>query len=358
MPVTSMTGWKIKCRAGPLSCALALLIALASLPSLAQTRSLADIAADQAPDRLARLVEGAKKEGTLNIYTSRVAEDTMPVTNAFTKKYGVGVQVWRASNHEIIQRAVAETRAGRCPADVISSGTPSLEPLSREKLLQPVKSPTIAELLPQAVRPHGDWVGVSVNIIAAAYNTDQVKPNEVPRSYADLTNPRWKNRLAIEAEAVDWFAALMGKLGEEKGVALFREIVRTNGVSTRIGHTLLANLVAAGEVSLAMNVYSYKPEQLRRADAPVRPLYLPPVIALATGVSVTRCATHPNAAVLFHEFMLKDGQEILAQREIVPTNLKVRPLPTEMDITLMDPVEMLDNGAKWNALWNDVVIRR
>jgi iron(III) transport system substrate-binding protein len=324
---------------------------------LAQTRTLADIASDTAPDRLARIAADAKKEGTLNLYTSRVAEDTTPVTDAFTRKYGIAIQVWRASNQNIIQRAVAESRAGRCPADVISSGTPALEPLYREQLLAPVKSPTTSELMPQALRPHGAWVGVSVNIISGAYNTDLVKPADVPKSYDELTNPKWKGRLAIEAEDVDWFAALLSKLGEEKGTALFRDIVRTNGVSTRTGHTLIANMVAAGEVPLALTVYSYKPEQLDRAGAPVRALYLPPLIALATGVSVTRCATHPNAAVLFYEFMLREGQEILAKRDIVPTNLKVRPLPANMEISFMDPEQMLDNGPRWTELWNNIFIK-
>jgi iron(III) transport system substrate-binding protein len=333
------------------------LLALAS-PAAAQTRALAEIASDQSPDRIEKLIAGAKKEGTLGLYTSRVAEDTTPVTAAFTRKYGVTVQVWRASNQDVVQRAVTESRAGRCPADVISSGTPALEPLSRELLLQPVKSPTTADLLAQALRPSGDWVGISVNIISAAYNTNLVKPEEVPKSYDDLKNPRWKDRLAIEAEDSDWFATLLGKLGEDKGVALFREIVRTNGVSTRTGHTLLSNMVAAGEVPLAITVYSYKPEQLAREGAPIRALYLPPVIALATGVSVTRCAPHPNAAVLFYEFMLREGQEILAKRDIAPTNQKVRPLPEGMEIILMDPAEMLDHGAKWNELWKAAVIRR
>jgi iron(III) transport system substrate-binding protein len=337
---------------------LTLALALAAAPAMAQTRSLADIASDQAPDRMQRLIEGARKEATLSLYTSRVAEDTTPVTDAFMRKYGVAVQVWRASNQDVVQRAVTESRAGRCPADVISSGTPALEPMSRERLLQGVKSPTTAELMPQALRPHGEWVGISVNIIAAAYNTNLVKPNEVPKNYDDLKSPRWKNRLAIEAEDSDWFAALLGKLGEDAGAALFRDIVRTNGVSTRTGHTLLANMVAAGEVPFAITVYSYKPEQLAREGAPIRPLYLPPVIALATGVSVTRCAPHPNAAVLFYEFMLREGQEILAKRDIVPTNQKVRPLPAGMEITLMDPAEMLDHGAKWTELWKATVIRR
>jgi iron(III) transport system substrate-binding protein len=322
-----------------------------------QTRTLSDIASDEAPDRMQRLAADAKREGSLSLYTSRVAEDATPLTDAFTKKYGIGVQVWRASNQDIIQRSVAESRAGRCPADVISSGTPALEPLYREQLLQPVKSATTSELMPQALRPHGAWVGVSVNIISGAYNSNLVKPQDVPASYDDLKNPKWKDRLAIEAEDVDWFAALLGKLGEEKGVALFRDIVRTNGVSMRIGHTLIANMVAAGEVPLAMTVYSYKPEQLARIGAPVRALYLPPLIALATGVSVTRCAPHPNAAVLFYEFMLRDGQEVLAKRDIVPTNRKVRPLPASTEITFMDPVQMLDNGPKWTALWNNIFIK-
>jgi iron(III) transport system substrate-binding protein len=341
---------------------LSALVAFASPVALAaaafaQPRTLAEIADYQGPDRMERLIEGAKKEGSLTLYTSRVAEDTTPVTDAFTKKYGVDVQVWRASNRAVLQRVVQERRAGRCAADVVSSGTPALEPLHREQVLQAIKSPTEPELMPQALRPHGEWIGISVNIISAAYNTNLVRAGEVPKTLDDVKDPRWKGRLAIEAEDVDWFAAVVGKLGEDAGLKLFRDIVRTNGVSARSGHTLLANMVAAGDVPLALTVYSYKPEQLARAGAPIRPLYLPPVIALATGVSVTRCATRPNAAVLFYEFMLRDGQEILAKRDIVPTNLKVRPLPDGLEITLMDPLEMLDNGAKWTELWQKTVIR-
>jgi len=330
---------------------------VAPTAACAQSRSLAEIAAYQGTDRLERLIAGAKKEGSLVLYTSRVAEDTTPVVDAFTKKFGIEVQVWRASNRQVLQRVVQERRAGRCAADVVSSGTPALEPLHREQLLQAVASHTAAELMPQALRPHGEWVGISVNIISAAYNTNLVRPVEVPKSYEDLKHPRWKGRLAIEADDVDWFAAVVGKLGEETGLRLFRDIVRGNGVSVRAGHTLLANMVAAGEVPLALTVYSYKPEQLTRAGAPIRALYLPPVVALATGVSVTRCATRPNAAVLFYEFMLRDGQEVLAGRDIVPTNQKIKPLPAGMEITLMDPLEMLDHGAKWTELWQKTVIR-
>ena len=99
--------------------------------------------------------------------------------------------------------------------------------------------------------------------------------------------------------------------------------MKTNGVSMRKGHTLLANLVAAGEVPLALTVYSYKPEQQKRAGAPVEPLYLAPVIALGYGPAVAKCAPHPNAAVLFYDFMLDDGQAIWAKRDMAVTNPKI-----------------------------------
>ena len=55
--------------------------------------------------------------------------------------------------------------------------------------------------------------------------------------------------------------------------------------------------------------------------------------------------------------MLREGQEVLAKRDIVPTNLKVRPLPANTEITFMDPVQMLDNGPKWTGLWNNIFIK-
>jgi ABC-type Fe3+ transport system substrate-binding protein len=79
----------------------------------------------------------------------------------------------------------------------------------------------------------------------------------------------------------------------------------------------LANMVIAGEVPLAITNFSYKSDQLAEAGAPIRTLYLDPVIGFSSAVSVSRCATHPNAAVLFYDFMLTRGQEILAARGMV-----------------------------------------
>jgi len=334
-----------------------LLVALTLSSPAALAQTLAEIAAYQGPDRTARLIAGAKKEGAVSYYTSLVTEDSTPVIGAFKRRYGIDVALWRGSTEALVQRALNESRAGRCPADAYHSGPPALEPLHREKLLHPVKSPSSAALTPQALQPHGEYVGVYLNLFAAAYNTNLVRADEVPKSYEELRHPRWKGRLAIEADDAPWFAALASKLGEDKGIALFRDIVQTNGLSLRKGHTLLANMVVAGEVPLALTVFSYKSDQLQHAGAPIRTLYLPPVIALATSISVSRCAPHPHAAVLLYDFMIGEAQEILAKRDLIPTNPALKPLPDGLELTFMDPAQMLDQGKKWTALWEQTIVR-
>src|SRR5258705_9621898 len=244
---------------------IALTLAFGMSPAGAQTRAMADIASYAGADRMERLVGGARKEGVVSLYGSSVAEDMNPATDAFKKKYGVDVSYWRASSENLVQRTVAENRAGRCAVDAFATVAAELEALHREKLLQAVISPLTAGLIPQALRPHGEWVATRLNIFSAAYNTNLVKKDEVPKSYEDLKHPRWKGRLAVEADDGDWFAAIVSTMGEERGLELFRDIVRTNGLALRKGHTLLANMVGAGEVPLALTVFSYKSDQLQRS---------------------------------------------------------------------------------------------
>src|SRR5262249_56931249 len=104
-------------------------------------------------------------------------------------KYGIEVHFGRGSTEAIVQRALAESRAGRCPADAYLSGPPALEPLHRERMLLAVKSPVAADVMPQALQPHGEYVGVFLNLFASAYNTNLVKAAEVPKNYQDPKHP-------------------------------------------------------------------------------------------------------------------------------------------------------------------------
>jgi iron(III) transport system substrate-binding protein len=333
------------------------LLAFLALLSIPATTAFgqADIATYQGADRTQKLVDGAKKEGTLTIYTSATVDDMAALTQAFEKKYGVKVQVWRASSENIIQRAATEARGNRFDADVFETDGVAMEALYREKLFQEVKSPFLAELMPEAILPHKQWIGDRVQIFTAAYNTRLVKKEDLPKTYDELVNPKYKGKLGIEAADHDWFSAVVTDMGEEKGLKLFREIVAKNGLSVRKGHTLLANLVVSGEVPLALTTYLYKVLQLKNDKAPIDYLVLPPEIARAQGTGMAKKAPHPHAAVLFIDFLLSDGQEILGKRDFIPTNLKVKPLPEGMHLKFVDPAKLLDENDKWEKLYKQIV---
>jgi iron(III) transport system substrate-binding protein len=307
---------------------------------------------------MARLAEGAKKEGTLTLYTSVTVEDMAALTAAFEEKYGVKVKVWRASAENVLQRAVVEARAGRYEVDAFELGGREMESLHREKILQEVKTPALADLLPQAIIPHHEWVGTRLNIITVAYNTNLIRKDDIPKRYEDLLDPKWKGRLGIEAEDYDWLATLAAEMGEEKTIKLFRDIVARNGISVRKGHTLLTNLVVAGEVPFALTVYGYLAEQLKNKGAPINWILLPPTVARATHVAVAKNAPHPNAAVLFFDFIIGDGQKILAERNFVATNKAADSPFTKGPMKLIDPSVMLDESAKWQDLYDKIVLKQ
>lgn len=211
----------------------------------------AQVPAYQGPDRAQLLLKGARAEGTLNVYTSMAEKDSARLVEAFEKKQGIKVKVWRSGKNKLLQRVVTEARAGRHDADFILNPAPEMEALHREKLLQPVWSPRQQDLSPAALPAHREWTVMRVYLFAQAYNTRQVSPAEVPSSVDDLLHPRWKGRLGIEAK---WFYTMVQAMGEEMGLRFFRQLVATSAPSLCNGNSLLNNMVVSGEVPLALNV--------------------------------------------------------------------------------------------------------
>jgi iron(III) transport system substrate-binding protein len=318
----------------------------------------AEMATYSGADRTDKLVAGAKKEGVVTLYTSANVDDMAIVSAAFEKKYGVKVRVWRGSSETLVQRGVVEARGGRFDADVFETGGAAMESLHLEKLLQEVKSPVLADLDPTALRPHGEWTGTRYNVFVAAYNTRLIRKDELPKHYGDLVDPKWKGKLGIEADDSDWFGGVIDQLGEERGLKLFRDIVAANGISVRKGHTLLANLITSGEVPLALTAYAYRALQLKNSGAPVDWFTVPPTIARLEGIGVARRAAHPNAAILFYDFMLTEAQELLNARDYFPTSRKVRPPVEVHSLTFLDPAKVLDNSQKWGKYYRDTFISR
>ena len=340
--------------AGLIAAAAALLVA-AGCGAAVPEATAADVALYEGVDRLNKLIEGAKREGQLTIYTSAQSNDLGPVVEAFEKKYGITASVWRAGSESVLNRALQESRAGRVTVDIVETNGPELEALHREQILQLVKSPHHADLIAPAIRPHGEWVGTRLNVFVQAYNTKLVKKEELPKTWEDLLDPKWKGKLGIEQEDSDWLAGVFGEIGEAKGRQLFKDIVAANGISARKGHTLLTQLVVSGEVPLALTVYNYKAEQLRSEGAPIDWFTIGNAIARPNGVAVARNAPHPHAAALFYDFELsEEGQKIIAEREFVPTSKKIDTPLNKVPMTFVDARVSIDEYDKWKTLYQEL----
>lgn len=319
----------------------------------------ANLATYEGADRMERIVAAAKKEGALTLYTT-IAEKDLPVLiKPFETKYGIKVNVWRAGTDKVLQRTLAEASAKRRDVDVVHFGSPEMEALSREKVLQPVASPTYRDLVPGSVPQHREWAATLLSVWVQAYNTNLIKKADLPKTYQDLLDPKWKGKLGIEGKNQDWFASVVESMGgKDKGVKFFQDLVSRNGVSPRTGHTLLTNMVVSGEVPMALTVYNYMPEQAKKKGAPIDWFAIEPAIARSNAVGVARNAPHPAAALLFHEYMLTDAQQLMTMIDYVPTNTKAISPLKGVKILITDPIRSLDEAEQWTTLFDETVVKR
>jgi len=311
----------------------------------------------QGPDREAKIASGAKKEGQVVIYTSLNLKDSVPLTEVFEKKTGIKVELWRASSEKVLQRAVTEARAGRFSPDILETNGPEMEAMYREKLLEPFYSPNFKDLPAAAFPKHRHYIADRFNFFTIGYNTNLVKPEEVPKSYLELAEPRWSGRVGIEGSDVDWFAAMVKSMGEEKGLAFFRKLAE-NKPQIRTGHTLMAELLASGEIPLCATIYNHNVERLTVKGAPVKWKALVPTFGRPNAIGVTKRAPHPYAALAFADFMLsKEGQTIIKERNRVPSSLSVDTHLNKFPFQMIDPVITLDEDEKWSKIWSDLFLK-
>jgi len=308
-------------------------------------------------DRDQRVLAGAKKEGSVMVYTSLNTKDSVPITEVFEKKYGVKVELWRSSSEKVLQRAVTEARAGRYAVDAFELNGPELEAMWREGLLDRFYSPQAKNMPPQAFAKSGAYVADRFNFFTIAYNTKLVKPDEVPNSYEDLLKPGWVGRIGIEASDTDWFGSIVHAMGEQKGLAFFRKLAQMKP-QMRTGHTLMAELVSSGEIPLAATIYNHNAERLKVKGAPIEWKALTPTFGRPNGVAVAKRAEHPNAALLFADFMLSlEGQRLIQKVNRVPASNKVDSKLNDFPYEMIDPVVVIDEAPKWEKLWSELFLK-
>ena len=309
-------------------------------------------------DREQRLLENARKEGSVVLYTSLAPTESGPLGQAFEKKTGVKVEIFRTISEKIVQRAVTEARARRFAFDVVETNGPEMEIMAREKVFSEFYSPYLADLPARAIPAHRQWIPDRVNFFVVAFNTAKVKREEIPKNYSGFIDPRWKGRLGIEATDAEWMATLVKLWGEPAGMDYFRKLAEMKP-DVRKSHVLLAELIAAGEIAVGLTVYNSNAESLKRRGAPIDWLPVEPVVGRPQGIAVARNAPHPNAALLFADFVLSpEGQGLLNSMGRVPVSTKVKTELNRFEYTMVDPATVLDEQERWNKLWEGLFIQK
>jgi iron(III) transport system substrate-binding protein len=336
-------------------------VAIAVLPAAASAADPSPIpamAAYKGADRQEKLIAAAKQEGGVTLYTSITNDIVQKLIAGFDAKYGIKVKLWRSGDALVLQRILSERNAGHPAFDVTNMGSIEMEMAHREKLLQSFKSPAANNLIAGAVGSNNEYVATFVNVLVQAYNTNNVKKEELPKTYPDLLDVKWKNRLGIEATDEEWFYDVVNSMGEEKGLKYFRDLMAGNKPSLRTGHSLLGNLVASGEVPLGLTVYAHTAIAAKKIGAPIDYTLIEPAIGVAFSMGLSNQAPHPNAALLFYEYMLTDGQKIIAGLDYTPTSKDIDTPFKNIHYILANQSKFLDQYDKWEKLWNDIVVKQ
>ena len=335
-----------------------LLFALAVPVAFAQVSARNDeVYRYRGTDRDARLAEKAKQEGTVVLYTSLAPTESKPLAEAFERKHGIKVELWRALSDKVVQRVVTEAQGKRFTVDVVETNGPEMEMLSREKLLAEFHSPHISDLPVAAIPAHRMWMPDRMNYFVVGYNTSKVQRSEIPATYEGFIDPRWKGRIGLEATDAEWMATLIKKWGNDKGMDYFRKLAAMKP-DVRKGHVLLAELVAAGEVPVGLTMYNSNIESLKRKGAPIDFVAVQPVAARPQGIGVARHAPHPHAALLFADFVLSpEGQRLFESMGRVPASTKVKSSLNDFPFTLIEPATVLEEAPRWEKLWNELFLK-
>jgi iron(III) transport system substrate-binding protein len=298
----------------------------------------------------------AKEGGPLRLYTSWSANSIDAIEQAFEKAYGIEVESYRASSQNLSQRVDQESSAGYDKgADFVEMRGRELYQLDSEGKLRGFRGDFDADVPDYA--KGGNWTADRLNVIVPCWNTNKVKPQDVPTTYEDLTAPKWRGRLAIEQEDANWFQTLFkhfvaNGMSEQEAEQYFRTIVDNGSVVN--GHTEMQNFIVAGQYDLGIDCYTYVTDGQKADGAPTdyAPIVKPAVIQ-PNGVSILKSAKHPASAALFYRWILTDGQRLLTD-----TGNTAVTQPNVNDGIPLDIEGFNKEADKWTTLYDSILSRR
>ncbi|HZD39904.1 MAG TPA: extracellular solute-binding protein [Terriglobales bacterium] len=288
----------------------------------------------------AKSIEAAKQEKQLRIYSLMPATYNQAIADAFTQQYPFArIITYRSRGETLLQRVLDEARAGINNFDVLFIDTYETLAIKRRGLLLHYVSPEARSYRAVDRDPEGYWTDFTNIYIVISYNHQIVPKKHVPADWGNLLDPYWKEKIGLDENEFEWYGSLGYYWGRERMIK-FMKALKAQSPQIRSGHTLLAQLNAAGEIPLSIN-YAGSVDALVKRGAPLSWVKTTrPIIYKSTLLSIAKRTESPHLAKLFVDFCLSNkGQNEVVKAGSAPArpgiladekNLDLRPIPLEV----------------------------
>jgi len=326
--------------------------------ALAQPAGVEAIANYTGADRQKVLEEGARREGSVLLYTT--GTQIKLLIDRFEQKYPyLRVELARASSADTARKVLEEYRAGYEKVDAFELASHGLVVPRDENILQPFRSPELSAFAADAIEPGRHWVVVRESYTGIGFNTKLLPPDKAPKTYQSLLEPQWKGKMAISGvstTAVNWVGTMLIVQGADFVRKLGQQNIRIYNLTGRA----LANLMTAGEVMLSPTIYNSHVAASAEKGAPLGWFAPGTVPVTDTGVALARKAPHPHAALLFIDFLMsKEGQVLYQELGYDSPRSDVAGAGARMEkVYLTNRGNYIREYEDWAKLYQDVFVRR
>lgn len=310
------------------------------------------------------LVDAAKKEGKLVVYGSLESGIMDEMEKAFTRKYGIPVEYFRASSNKTLDRVLTEARAGRVMSDVVVTNRGPMLLLKKENIFAKYVSPQ-SENFPAELRDADGLLSpvYRLVIVGILYNTQRLKPHEAPKSLEELLEPKWHGKWVMPDPSRHFTTTVwLRNLEELYGSDWIGFVKRMAQAKPVLVESFIpsAQKVMSGEALAGITYVKYV-HIFGKDGAPLDYVRLPKMLADGHHVGIQAKAPHPNAARLFQDFFIsREGMEIMAREgEFVTAKGLYPPIKDAEKIKAVAMDELDQNEyKKWAAEFRKLFLSR
>jgi iron(III) transport system substrate-binding protein len=314
------------------------------------------------------LVDAARREKTATWYTGLIVNQAArPLAEAFEARFpGIKLSYARASNTETTLKILNEARAGRTAADIFDV-TSGIYTLLDAHVVAAYPPKGAVRFAPEHKDKDGYWTASNLYFMTLCYNTNLIKPRDTPRTFEDLTAPRWAGKIAWTSELAitgppGFIGNVLTTLGPDKGMAMLKGLAASHPAALPISPRAVMDQVISGEYAIGLMTYNHHAAISAAAGAPIGWVKLEPLVGLFSLMGVLKDAPHPNAARLFVEYVVSDeGQKVLADNDYLPASPDVppriaglRPDAGGFKVNYIAPATARDELPKWTTIYHEV----